>query len=212
MQGASGGLAAQFVGEPVAEVQAPVPTEAAARAGWLGGHQLLGEQRLQDFLVITFCAAFSLIGWLMIAQGVEQVRATRALTQWPVAYGVIETTEVYPVEGSQGARWRPQVTYSYAVGGRVITATRLSLGKAPLEPRREGAERFLAQYRPGSPVIVFFNPRELTESVLDVSTPPSVYVNLAFGAALALVGPALLALFGFWPRHRAAMPPRDAGA
>ena len=61
-------------------------------------------------------------------------------------------------------------------------------------------------------MIVFFNPRELTESVLDVSTPPRVYVNLAFGAALALVGPALLVLFGFWPRHRAAMPPRYAGA
>ena len=220
MQRALGRLAAQFLaGDPVGKVEAAVPVAAALTAAaevapaaepWFGqsSHQLLGEQRIQDFLVITFCAAFSLIGWLMIVQGAEQVRLTRSVLQWPTAEGIIESSEAYPVEGSQGGRWRPHVTYSYAVGGRVVTATRLSLGKAPLEADQGAAERYLSQYPRGSTVEVYFNPRELTESVLDVRTPPTVYVNLAFGAVLALVGPLLLVLFGFWPHSRTV--PQDA--
>jgi hypothetical protein len=217
LQRVLGRVAAQLVGgEPVANAGAAAPENQAAPSpeNWFGqpSHKLLGEQRIQDFLVITFCAAFSLIGWLMVVQGADQIRSTRAVMQWPAVEGVIEATEVYPVEGPQGARWRPHVTYSYAVGARVITATRLSLGKAPLEAQRANAERYLAQYRPGSAVTVFFNPRELTESVLDVSTPPSVYVNVAFGVILALLGPALLVLFGFWPRHRIAAPAAQVAA
>jgi len=217
MQRVLGRPAAQFVGgEPVAnaEVAAPQSQAAPTEDDWFGqpSHQLLGEQRIQDFLVITFCAAFSLIGWLMIVQGADQIRATRAVMQWPTVDGIIEATEVYPVDGSPGGRWRPHVTYSYAVGERVVTATRLALGKAPLEARRENAERYLEQYRPGSAVTVFFNPRELTESVLEVSTPASVYVNVAFGVILALLGPALLVLFGFWPRHRVVAPPAQVAA
>jgi hypothetical protein len=215
MQRSFGRLAAQFFGGgPVGRAQAHAiaPASAAnepapaAREGWLpaSSHELLGEQRLQDVLVIGFCAAFSLIGWLMIVQGAEQIRLTRSVAQWPTADGIVEAAEVYEVDGSQGARWRPHVTYSYAVGGRLVMATRLSLGKAPLETKLADAERYVGQYPPGSHVTVFFNPRELTESVVDVSTPRTAYVNLGFGALLALVGPALLVLLGFWPRTRMA--------
>jgi hypothetical protein len=41
----------------------------------------------------------------------------------------------------------------------------------------------------------------VTESVLEIDTPRSVYVNLAFGVVLACLGPLLLVLFGF-PRYR----------
>ena len=211
MQSAVGGLAVPAGSEAVAKVETVVPlpsvsvpapvADAAAAGGFAqSSRELLGEQRTQDFLVITFCAAFSLIGWLMIAQGVEQIRLTRSVMEWPTTQGIVESAEVYPTEGSQGARWRPHVIYSYAVGGRVVTATRLSLGKAPMESQEVAAERFLTRYRPGSTVTVYFNPRELTESVVDVTLPMSVYVNMAFGAVLALVGPGLLVLFGFWPR------------
>lgn len=211
MQRALGRWAAQFLGGDSAgsaEAPAPVPPAAAAEpaadkpAPWFAGpsHELLGEQRIQDVLVITFCAAFSLIGWLMMAQGADQIRTARAVASWPTAEGVIEAVDVYPVEGSQGQRWRAHVTYSYAVGGRIVTASRVSLGRAPMETTQSAAESHLIQYPPGSAVTVYFNPRELTESVLDVGTPSNAYLNLAFGIALALLGPGLLVLFGFWPQ------------
>jgi len=163
--------------------------------------QLLGEQRTQDFLVITFCAAFSLIGWLMIVQGAEQMHRARQVAQWPSTRGTVESVDVHAVEGSQGAHWRPQVTYTYAVRGRLITATRLSLGKAPAFEDARGAHAYAARYPSRSPVAVFYNPVEVTESVLETETPRSVYANVAFGVVLACLGPLLLVFFGF-PRYR----------
>jgi hypothetical protein len=209
MQRAFGRPAAQFLGgDPVGEVDVALPEPALHPAPPSGQshHRLLGEQRVQDFLVITFCAAVSLIGWLMIVQGVDQLRSIRAVLEWPTAEGVVQAAEVFPVEGSQGARWRPHVSYAYMVGGRVVSSTRMAFGKARIEADQADAERYVARYRPGTTVKVFFNPRELTESVLDVSTPPSVYLNVAFGVTLALGGPLLLVLFGFWPRSGAAAP------
>jgi hypothetical protein len=211
MQSPFGRLAAHFLGgeavarsaQPAAEpaVREPPPQ---AWERWIteSSPQLLGEQRTQDFLVITFCAAFSLIGWLMIVQGADQVHRARQAAQWPSTRGTVESVEVYAVEGSQGAHWRPQVTYSYAVRGRLITATRLSLGKARFFEDAQRAQAYAGRYPARSAVTVFYNPAEVTESVLEIDTPRSVYVNLAFGVVLACLGPLLLVLFGF-PRYRA---------
>jgi len=209
MQGPFGRLAAHFL-DGAAATRAPrSQSEPAAREPlpqawerWIAesSPQLLGEQRTQDFLVITFCAAFSLIGWLMIVQGAEQIHRARQVTQWPSTRGTVESVDVYAVEGSQGAHWRPQVTYSYAVQGQLITATRLSLGKAPAFEDARRAQAYAARYPSRGSIVVFYNPAEVTESVLDTAAPRSVYVNVAFGVVLACLGPLLLVFFGF-PRY-----------
>jgi hypothetical protein len=214
MQSPSGRLAAHLLGseavgraaQPAAE---PVVREVRAQ-GWErwiteSSPQLLGEQRTQDLLVVTFCAAFSLIGWLMIVQGADQLHGARQAAQWPSTRGRVESVEVYAVGGSQGAHWRPQVTYSYPVGGRLITATRLSLGKARFFEDARRAHAYAARYPSRSTVTVFYNPAEVTESVLEIDTPRSVYVNLAFGVVLACLGPLLLVLFVSALRERGAV-------
>jgi hypothetical protein len=208
MQSRFGRLAAHFFGGP-APGGTPGAAEPAARElpqpreRWIteASPQLLGEERTQDFLVVTFCAAFSLIGWLMIVQGVDQIQRARQAAQWPSTLGTVESTEVYAVEGSQGAHWRPQVTYSYAVHGQLVTATRVSLGKARFFQDAQRAQAYAARYPARSEVTVFYNPAEVTESVLETDTPRSVHANVAFGVTLACLGPMLLALFGF-PRYR----------
>src|SRR5262245_54285962 len=50
---------------------------------------LLGEEKAQDALVITFLAAFSMIGWLMLMQAYEQLRAARAIESWPTTVGTV---------------------------------------------------------------------------------------------------------------------------
>jgi hypothetical protein len=210
MRSAFGRLAAHFLGgEAVARAaqraaaEPPVREPPQAWERWIteSSPQLLGEQRTQDFLVVTSCAAFSLIGWLMIVQGADQIHRARQAVQWPSTRGTVESTEVYAVEGSQGAHWRPQVTYSYAVQGQLIVATRVSLGKARFFEDAQRAQAYAARYPARSAVTVFYNPSEVTESVLEIDTPRSVYVNLAFGVVLACLGPMLLALLGF-PRYR----------
>jgi hypothetical protein len=177
--------------------------------------RLLGEERIQHLLVIGFCTAFSLIGWLMIVQGAEQVHVVRQAAQWPTAPGLIESVDMYEAEGSQGTQFRPHVSYSYVVDGRVIMGTRLTPGRAPAVRSFAAAEQFLARYPARTPVTVFYSPTDATESVLEVETPGTVYVHLAFGAALACLGPALLLLFGFSPYgrvRRAALAPGSGQA
>jgi hypothetical protein len=208
MQSRFGRVAARF--SDVAAARGPRgPAEPArrepphARERWIteASPQLLGEERTQDFLVVTFCAAFSLIGWLMIVQGAGQIHRARQAAQWPSTRGTVESAEVYAVDGSQGAQWRPQVTYSYAVHGQLVTATRVSLGKARFFQDAQRAQAYAARYPARSEVTVFYNPAEVTESVLEIDTPRSVHANVAFGVTLACLGPILLALFGF-PRYR----------
>ena len=211
MQGPFGPLAAQLL-EPAAggltprRFPQPAANDPVVAGTWdrpiaQAGPQLLGEQRTQDFLAVTFCAACSLIGWLVIVQGAEQVRHARQAAQWPSTRGTVESVDVYATDGSQGTRWRPQVTYSYAVHGRVITATRLSMGKEPSFDTASRAQAYAARYPSRSVVAVRYNPEEVGESVLETDTPRSVYANLAVGVTLACLGPLLL-FFAFLQHRR----------
>lgn len=168
--------------------------------------QLLGEERTQDLLVIGACAAFSLIGWLMVMQGYQQLQHARAVERWPTTTGAIIAVDVQTVDSREGARWRPQVTYTYTVQRRAITATRIAAGKAPSIDKEEQARAYVRKYLPQTPVTVYYNPSEITDSVLDPAIPPRAYLNLALGAAFACLGSALLLLIGLPGARRRARP------
>jgi hypothetical protein len=102
--------------------------------------------------------------------------------------------DVQAVDSGEGARWRPQVTYSYSVGNRVITATRITQGKAPNVNNEAKARDYVRNYLPQGSVTVHYNPAQITESVLEPTTPRSAYLNLFLGACLASLGLALFML------------------
>ncbi len=163
---------------------------------WESSPDLLGEEKTQDALVITFLAAFSLIGWLMLMQGYEQLRQAHAIERWPTTVGTVLAVNMQAADGADGTRWRPQVTYTYTVRGRVITATRITPGKAPSINDEIEARDYVGHYLPQTPVQVHYNPIEISDSVLEPATPRSAYLNLALGTGLAILGPALFMLIG----------------
>jgi len=163
---------------------------------WEASPDLLGEEKTQDALVIALFGAFSLIGWLMLMQGYEQLRQAHAIERWPTTMGTVLAVDVQAVDGGEGARWRPQVTYAYTVNGRVINATRITPGKAPNIRDEIQARDYVGRYLPQTPVTVHYNPAEITESVLQPATPRSAYLNLGLGAGLACLGPILFMLIG----------------
>jgi hypothetical protein len=178
--------------------QAHRPARSLARFvdRWESSPDLLGEEKTQDALVIGFLGAFSLIGWLMLMQGYEQLRQAHAIERWPTAVGTILAVDVQAADAGEGRRWRPQVTYAYAVHGRVITATRITPGKTPNIKDEIEARDYVGRYLPQTPVKVHYNPTEITDSVLEPATPRSAYLNLALGAGLACLGLALFMLVG----------------
>ena len=56
-----------------------------------------------------------------------RVRSSAGRRRWAPILAV----DLHAVDSGDGARWRPEVTYSYAVNGRVMTAGRITPGKAP---------------------------------------------------------------------------------
>ena len=195
--------------KPTAEDAVPTPLAVSSRAlrtgaarypwpAWSNSSSpsLLGEEKTQDVLLIGLCTAFSLIGWLMIAQGGEQIHSARATAKWPTTVGTIASVDMQEVDGSEGARWRPQVIYYYSVNGRVIASTRLTHGQAPHIGDEQAARAFLSRYPPQASVTVHYNPAEVTDSVLEPGTPRGAHLNLALGLVLAAIGPILLLLFG----------------
>lgn len=188
---------------PAALLSAP-PTEPALDIDALteAPQRLLGEARVQGMLVVGLCAAFSLIGLLMMMQGGARIREARQVEGWRTAQGVVEASDVYAAPGSQGEQWRPHVSYSYAVDGRLIHSTRIAMNKPRPEDSRDKVLVWLSQYPVGGSVVVHYDPRDITQSVLETATPVSSYVNLLFGCILALMGPALLLLFRRAPPDR----------
>jgi Protein of unknown function (DUF3592) len=171
------------------------------------GLSIFGEDRSQDVLLIGLCAAFSLIGWLMIVQGSEQIHIARAVARWPTTIGTIASVDMQEIDGSEGVRWRPQVIYYYSVNGRVIASTQLSRGQAIHVADDQAARAFLSKYPPQSAVTVHYNPEEVTSAVLETDTPRRAQLNLALGLVLAATGPVLLLIFGA-PIYRRLTSPR----
>lgn len=169
-------------------------------------HRLVGEARIQGVLVIGLCAAFSLIGLLMMMQGGARIREARQVEAWVATQGVVENSDVYPVNGPQGDQWRPHVYYSYAVNGRLIHSARIGVGKPVMTDSREEALAWIERFPVGSSVTVHYDPAQITQSVLETDTPGSAYANLLFGCALASMGPALLAWFRRSAAQRAKWP------
>lgn len=171
--------------------------------------QFLGEEKTQDVLVIGFCAAFSLIGWMMIMEGVQQLSVAREMERWPTATGAIVSVAVQQAGDGEGTRLRPQIMYSYEVGGHSVTATRITAGRGPSIKDEEQARDYVRKYLPQTPVRVYYNPEEITESVLELGTPRSAHLNLTLGIALACVGPVLFLMIGSPLSPRGSEPRRE---
>ncbi len=171
--------------------------------------QFPGEEKTQDVLVIGFCAAFSLIGWMMIMEGVQQLSVAREMERWPTAAGAIVSVAVQQAGDGEGTRWRPQITYTYQVGGHSVTATRITVGRDPSIKNEGQARDYVRKYLPQTPVRVYYNPDEITDSVLELGTPRSAHLNLTLGIALACVGPVLFLMIGTPLSPRASEPCRE---
>jgi hypothetical protein len=176
--------------DPVAQARDP------ALAAWMPRPEVFFQERPQRLLVPGLCAAFILIGLVLMLNGWDRIRQARASALWPTVRGVIVGAEVDPVHTSEGQRWRPIITYKYVARGRELTSTRISLQEPATDYDERSARRYVAKYRLGRSVTVFYNPDRFTESVLEQSVPRSAYISMGLGMLFALPGSGLVLIIG----------------
>lgn len=163
---------------------------------WLPRPDAIFQERPQHWLVPGLCAAFILIGLVLMLNGWDRIRQARASANWPTVRGLIVGAEVDPVHTSEGWRWRPTITYRYVAHAREVTSTRISLQEPATGYDERTARRYAARYRLGRPVTVFYNPDRFTESVLEQSVPRSAYISMGLGVLFALPGSGLVLIIG----------------
>jgi hypothetical protein len=151
-------------------------------SGWLGG------DRITDLSVLTLCSALVLMGLVMLLKvGAERMR-TDAATEWPTTFGTVLSAQLEELEYGSELRWFPRVTYQYTVQGRTVVTTRLSPGQQPHWRDRADAIRFLERYLLRSRVVVYYNPTNAADSVLEPRGGGRSDHALGLGVALVALG------------------------
>jgi hypothetical protein len=152
-----------------------------------------------------------IIGVVTAARGWQQVERAALSASWPFTRGVIVSSEVESFSSSEGVRFRPVISYLYRVGKREVLGSHVSLVEPVSAFNETDARAYAERYRLHGEVLVYYNPERITESVLDQSAPPSAYLCINLGIALATVSAALLVI-GLRANTRARRPLHTAEA
>jgi hypothetical protein len=153
-----------------------------SNSGWLGG------DRITDLSVLTLCSALVLMGLVMLFKiGADKLHAD-ASADWPTTFGTVLSAQIEELEYGSELRWFPRITYQYAAQGRTMVTTQLTPGQQPHWHDRADAIRFLERYVARSRVVVYYNPSNIADSVLEPRSGGRSDRTLGLGVALVALG------------------------
>lgn len=154
-----------------------------AGLGWLG-----------LMILIVYCGALWL-GWRS--------------TQWVEVKGtvlesrLVETRQVR----STNPAYRAQVLYRYQADGREQHGLRVDFAGSSMGDRAAVEETLHTRYAPGADVVVFVDPRDGAESVLEPGVPPKAAILAFLGMAFSVISSwQLVALWRDWHGDRLVAP------
>ena len=97
-------------------------------------------------------------------------RRMAAVSQWPSTMGTVSASYLERRHSSSdsGSTNYPVVQYSYQVSGQSYQSTKLAPGP---EVGGTGAGKVVARYPTGAQVMVFYNPQNPSDAVLETKAP-----------------------------------------
>ena len=96
-------------------------------------------------------------------------RKMAAVSQWPSTMGTVMMSTIEQRSSSEGGYTDyPVVQYSYQVGGQAHQSYKLAPGP---EVGGTGARKVVARYPAGAQVMVFYNPQNPSDAVLERKAP-----------------------------------------
>jgi hypothetical protein len=97
-------------------------------------------------------------------------RRMAAVSQWPSTMGAVNASYLERRHSSSdsGSTNYPVVQYSYQVSGQAYQSTKLAPGP---EVGGTGAGKVVARYPAGAQVMVFYNPQNPSDAVLETKAP-----------------------------------------
>ena len=95
-------------------------------------------------------------------------RKMAAVSQWPSTMGVVQMSTIDRRSSDDGYTDYPVVQYSYQIGGQAYQSMKLAPGP---EVGGTGARKVVAKYPAGAQVMVFYNPQNPSDAVLERKAP-----------------------------------------
>jgi hypothetical protein len=132
------------------------------------------------------CAVFGIVS---IVYGLYLRRKLGASANWSQSIGTIRSAEVGNNAAADSVEYEVLVSYEYVVNGTSFTGKRIEFGRRGYLKKRR-AEEQLARYPVQSSVMVFFNPENPQDAVLELQASGSatyfILGVLAFGFAVTI--------------------------
>jgi len=119
-------------------------------------------------------------------------RRMAAVSQWPSTMGTVNTSYLERRSSSEGGSTNyPVVQYSYQIGGQSYQGMKIAPGP---EVGGTGAGKVVTRYPAGAQVMVFYNPQNPSDAVLETKAPAQWLmwlILIVFDVALCGVIPIL---------------------
>jgi Protein of unknown function (DUF3592) len=144
------------------------------------------------FAIMIAVAAF--------VQYVQLRRVENASASWPASPGRIMLASVVMEQRTDDEHrivrhYRPEVQFSYSVGGREFHGDRWKWGWTALYSDEASAKAAIAKYASGAVTAVFYNPEKPEEAILEPGNRGGTGAQLLFGAMFGFGG--ILMLWAF---------------
>ncbi|HET9913316.1 MAG TPA: DUF3592 domain-containing protein [Anaerolineales bacterium] len=152
-----------------------------------------------ETLIIVGSVGFTILVLNAIFLGIifSTRRKMTAVSQWPSTMGTVlmSTLERRRSSNNSGYTNYPVVQYSYQISGQMYQGMKIAPG---MEVGGSGAGSVVARYPAGAQVMVFYNPQNPSEAVLETKAPAQWIMWLVLVITnLMLCGMASIFAFAF---------------
>lgn len=140
-------------------------------------------------LAIAFSSMFLLGGLLVASQWIFAFGDYFRMKNWEEADGLVTSSEFAASSSSEnGNSGKILIRYDYGFRGQQYSGDRYDIGSTNTNMGVKRMKEIVHQHPPGTPLIVWVNPKEPGESIITRKLSPLVWIMIPFSAPFLLVG------------------------
>lgn len=143
---------------------------------------------LAGSIMLLVAVPFVIIALVFLFMGLNARRRASIAKTWPQTVGQVLASGVESRRSSRSTAYYLKVVYTYQVNGQQLTSDRVTLGAPIGLGNYRAMEKRAAAYPPGNSVMVYYNPDNPAEAVLETSAPSgTIFIIIAIIIILILV-------------------------
>ncbi len=164
---------------------------------------LRGKKRKPTKVLLIMGGVFLVAGVLTGSSAVRELLDASASRAWPSVSGEVVSSEVRTQRSGRSGRsrgrsrtsrskttHRAEIRYEYTVEGQHYTADRVLFG-GHSSGSSSYANEVMDRYPKGKQIVVYYDPTQPDQAVLEPGVTGGVYIQLAGGGLFAVVGAGL---------------------